>query len=325
MSAAACQYQRLLVQPRRHRYGADVGHQPRSGSALRDARRHLGIPIEQAAADAGVPLRYARLLEGEVTTGGGISDELYLIPFFRRYASALGLNAEEMLPDFIGELHEIAGPAGPPARPAYRSPIVALWKPTAIAVSVGMAVLLLMRQAPDRPTFEDDQWANAEGSRVADGTAGAEAQPPAAPPSPVSGATMEPAPAAAAAASGNGSGEQGGSVEVERVRAAAEPSAVPVPSHAGTGTAGTHELRMVAAEETWLEIAVDDEPKTSHLLEPGESRSWNARAAFTLTLGNAGGVTIALDGRELPKPGRSGEVVRNLRLPPAEAHPAHEG
>src|SRR5205085_836484 len=78
---------------------------------------------------------------------------------------------------------------------------------------------------------------------------------------------------------------------------------------------GARELRIVAAEQTWLSLAVDDEPKRSILLQPGETRSWTARRAFTLTVGNAGGITVSLDGRELPPLGRSGQVVRNLRLP----------
>jgi cytoskeleton protein RodZ len=88
------------------------------------------------------------------------------------------------------------------------------------------------------------------------------------------------------------------------------------------GAPGQRELRITAAEETWLAIGVDDQPVRSTLLKPGDSRTWTAQAAFTLTVGNAGGITVALDGQELPRLGGSGQVVRNLRLPRTDAPPS---
>jgi hypothetical protein len=44
-----------------------------------------------------------------------------------------------------------------------------------------------------------------------------------------------------------------------------------------------------------------------------------------LTVGNAGGITLAVDGQELPPVGRPGQVVRKLRLPgtvPAAVSPS---
>ena len=41
-----------------------------------------------------------------------------------------------------------------------------------------------------------------------------------------------------------------------------------------------------------------------------------AREGFRLTLGNAGGVRVTVDGRALEPLGSSGQVVRDLRVPP---------
>jgi hypothetical protein len=91
--------------------------------------------------------------------------------------------------------------------------------------------------------------------------------------------------------------------------AAAPVAAAPAPAD------GSHELRVSAAQETWFSLGIDDEPKRNIILQPGETRSWTAARAFTLTVGNAGGITVSIDGRELPPLGRVGQVVRNLRLP----------
>ena len=44
-------------------------------------------------------------------------------------------------------------------------------------------------------------------------------------------------------------------------------------------------------------------------------REFEAREGFRLTLGNAGGVRVTVDGRALEPLGQAGQVVRNLPLP----------
>src|SRR4051794_28515209 len=106
---------------------------------LRKTRERLELTIERAAADAGVPLRYARLLEGEPPSGVGVSDELYLIPFFRRYAAALGLPAEELLPDFLGQVQELPAPSTPPHHLRVARRRGSFWKATAAMLAIGAA------------------------------------------------------------------------------------------------------------------------------------------------------------------------------------------
>jgi cytoskeletal protein RodZ len=306
----------------------------RIASALRAARENLGLSIEQAASNAGIPLRYARLLEGESGPGIGISDSLYLIPFFRRYANCLGLKTEDLLADFLAELQETPGATGSQARPSYHSPLALLWKPAAVAAAIVLAVVLVNRRAPERPVFDDEQSVEVSPQgETARAEAGADLRPPApeAADVPQTAGVGGPAPSPAA--------DQAAPAWIEGHAAAAaragtealapsEPAprpdlafATPEPGQGGSA----RELRIVATEETWLALAVDDEPVKSVLLQPGESRTWTARAMFTLTLGNAGGVTVVLDGRTLPSLGKSGQVVRNLRLPQGTPSPPREG
>jgi len=64
-----------------------------------------------------------------------------------------------------------------------------------------------------------------------------------------------------------------------------------------------------------MRIIVDSQPGKELILKPGEMREWTAQNGFTLSLGNAGGVTLNLNGQELPPVGKSGQVVRNMRIP----------
>jgi len=303
----------------------------RIASALRAARANLGLTIEQAALNAGIPLRYARLIEGESGPGIAISDSLYLIPFFRRYANCLGLKAEDLLADFLSELQEAPGLPGSQGRLSYRSPIALLWKPAAVVAAIVLAVVLVNRRTPERPAFDDEQPADVPlHEEMARPEPGADLRSPAPvdlPQAAASGAPTSPPVA-----------DQAGTARIDAPAAAAAPAdtealaadrLAPRPDSAfATATPGqgaaARELHIVATDETWLALVVDDEPVKSILLLPGESRTWTARAAFTLTLGNAGGVTVVLDGRTLPSLGKSGQVVRNLRLPQSAPPPREE-
>ncbi len=345
---------------------------------LRAAREQLGLTIEHAAADAGVPLRYVRLLEGEKPLDVGVSDDLYLIPFFRRYAATLGLPAEELLPDFLGQVQELPPPSPMQLGTRQRRARRLLLRPIAVVLASAAAVVVIMRQAPERAGLDDEHWSGNgnESDRAAggDGTLVATAvEPTPNPPAPerdVAAADQHDATASQPAGIGSpaspfgaeqlptvGAGSTSGSPEIanrapivaaapqpspqaaakhpaveqaaatrdtemEQAAAAGSPAPDATPADAASAPGlGARELRIVAAEQTWLSLGVDDEPKHSILLQPGETRSWTATRAFTLTIGNAGGITVSLDGRELPPLGRSGQVVRNLRLPQGETTP----
>ncbi|MGH8007480.1 MAG: RodZ domain-containing protein [Candidatus Binatia bacterium] len=78
----------------------------------------------------------------------------------------------------------------------------------------------------------------------------------------------------------------------------------------------SHLLKVRAKEKTWLRVSIDgQQPPKDVLLEPGQETEWSAQQGFVLTLGNAGGIHITLDGEDLPPPGKPGQVIRDLRLP----------
>jgi cytoskeleton protein RodZ len=271
----------------------------RIARTLRSARERLGLSVEGAAADSGVPPQYIRLLEGETRVRVGVADELYLIPFFRRYAAFLGLDPAELIPELLAQVQQVPAPAGGPVRLAYPSRLARLWKPAAIVLAVGLATFLLVRRAPERPVFDD----------ASEPHAGQTVEPPGAAPAHDAGATVPPGEAALAEA------DAAVATEPVSAEAAAEAErATPGPAASPAVDGARHELRIVASEETWLAIGIDGEPRKEFLLKPGQTLVRTASVTFTLTVGNAGGITLALDGRELPPLGRSGEVVR-LTLP----------
>ena len=49
-------------------------------------------------------------------------------------------------------------------------------------------------------------------------------------------------------------------------------------------------------------------------MKPGDSVRWHARNGFFLKIGNAGGIKLVLNGKEVGKLGEEGEVVK-INLP----------
>jgi cytoskeleton protein RodZ len=77
-----------------------------------------------------------------------------------------------------------------------------------------------------------------------------------------------------------------------------------------------HTLTLAAKERTWLMIQIDDGRPREILLLERQTLSLVARKRFRLTIGNAGGVQVILDGERFPLAGSSGQVIRDLVLPP---------
>jgi hypothetical protein len=86
--------------------------------------------------------------------------------------------------------------------------------------------------------------------------------------------------------------------------------AEPVPSKPGS----QHTLDVTATETTWLRIEMDEGASEEVLMKPGETRKWTSRNGFGLKVGNAGGVRLVLDNRDIGVPGDKGHVIK-LRLP----------
>jgi hypothetical protein len=67
---------------------------------------------------------------------------------------------------------------------------------------------------------------------------------------------------------------------------------------------------------TWVVVQSDDEAPHEALLQPGQRIIWKAKKKYLLTLGNAAGVVIRLNGETKGPFGKPGQVVRDILLKP---------
>lgn len=75
-----------------------------------------------------------------------------------------------------------------------------------------------------------------------------------------------------------------------------------------------HKLKIVATENTWLHIETGEGEGQEVLLAQGGSNEWSSRKGFNIKIGNAGGVKLILNGKDLGVPGEKGKTLQ-LRLP----------
>jgi cytoskeleton protein RodZ len=78
--------------------------------------------------------------------------------------------------------------------------------------------------------------------------------------------------------------------------------------------------RLIArtVEPTWIRVRMEDGRLSEETIPAGESREWVSNAPFVVTVGNAGGVSLELNGEKLPPLGGKGVVVPRLVLPPTQ-------
>jgi cytoskeletal protein RodZ len=72
------------------------------GKYLTAMRERRGLTREQVSAEAHVPAHYVKMIETD--SYGLVSDQLYVVPFMRRYAALVGADPEEIVSRFVREV-----------------------------------------------------------------------------------------------------------------------------------------------------------------------------------------------------------------------------
>ncbi len=83
---------------------------------------------------------------------------------------------------------------------------------------------------------------------------------------------------------------------------------------AKTETAKEHVLEISAIDTTWLIATIDGTESKDMLLRQGDALKLSAKQGFSLKIGNAGGIKLVFDGKNLGALGENNQVV-NITLP----------
>jgi transcriptional regulator with XRE-family HTH domain len=247
------------------------------GEVLRARREQLGLTLEQVHAQLRIPVHWLRAIEEEQFDAFDAAQ--YAKGFVRSYAQFLGLEAEPL----VQAVAVRVGPRGKPqlVAPSGEVPIRPVAPPSRWRRALGWAALVGV------VAF---LWLAYVGYRQLRAFYATEPVPNPQPPAPA----LTPVPP----------GEQ------------------PQPGHSPplppAAMAGEPVVRvaLVAEDVSWLRVVADGRRVFEGFIRAGERREWEATTSLQLVIGNAGGVRVQVNGRDLGLLGAPGEVVRRTFTPP---------
>jgi cytoskeleton protein RodZ len=265
------------------------------GESLKKSRQEKGLTPKDVAEATRIPAHIIEDLESG--NESRMPAPVYVKGFIRAYARELGLDEEQLLQEYgdsrvlEGEPLELAVSIGT-EKPSSHLAVLVLALVFAVLLLAGGYYFFYKSEEPTAQITPEPvvrvepvkkevpkQEEEASSADIEEAPAGQESDS-----QPESAVYSEPAP-----------------VKEEIREAEVEPEDPAV-------TGGGHTLEVLATEETWLRIYIDDEKIAQYLLRPGQTMSWQAKNQFKLRLGNAGGLKVVLDGRPLPPLGISGQV-----------------
>ena len=246
------------------------------GQLLKEARSARGLTIEAAAAASKIPLHLARLMEEQQFHL--LPDPFYVIRFLRDYSVALGLDPKQVETRFRRQVHppRSSAPLQPPSSIGSRIPVRRLLLYLLPAAAAVPLIFIVLSLFSGR--------------------------------SPAPPASQEPQPPQ----------PQEVSPQPSQVGPAPPP---PGPQEASPGALAPqsqpsrYTLRAEAKETTWLAVSVDGSARREVLLRAGGAAQWSASKGFVVTIGNAEGIALSLNGKLVTLTGGPNRVVQDLTLP----------
>lgn len=253
------------------------------GEELRRERTVRDISLEEISAATKISVRLLTALESSNLSR--LPAPIFTRGFIRAYALHLGIDPDEKVNAYLSDLklgESGEAPAAKKARP--RSRFLRGRRTTAGTIVGGVAGILLLVG-----------WIASPERRPA-------------PPRAKSVASVE------TVAFKNVSFSSDPTPAIRQDPSEMETATAAVPSPVAVGV----KLTLECEEDSWAKLMADGATVFSGMIRRGESYGFQARQGFRLTLGNAGGVRVTVDGRPLDPLGGDGEVVRDLPIPTAE-------
>ena len=280
------------------------------GEKLRQAREAKGVSLAEIAAQTRIGVRMLQALETEQfdRLPGGVFNKSFL----RQYAAFLDLEQEDFVQDYLRRLEPRREVPAEPSAPATLAVSAAgsralLWT----LGSAGLALLvvgILFFSLRDRSSNETLELAATP--EIAESHEAASAPTPSA----AASETGKPTETSSALSGESISTAKGPSASDPADSAEPVPAATPARPSAAIFPAVDPEggevlvLQINAHSTVWLSITADGEKLWQGTLQPDQSREVEASDSIRVTVGNAGGVEMTLNGESLGALGQEGEV-----------------
>jgi cytoskeletal protein RodZ len=254
------------------------------GTILRRARSQQGLELAELAARIKINLKYLEAMEAD--NWKNLPGGFFYKSFVRQYAGALGLSAEEIEAALAGvPVEEAPLPAPPPRKEKSRlrdfRPMMGRrsWGLSRMLPSVSFLLVVVVGCG-----VLYTWWHRIENHAQADAVSSVINVPP---------PKQNTAPAAVS----------------QPVTSPVQPPAQASPQVTPQVDDGDAvHLRLTATEDTWVRVTADGKTVFAGVLKGQESRDVAGKENTRVRIGNAGGVQIEWNGRQLDSFGKRGEI-----------------
>ena len=283
------------------------------GEYLRREREMRGVSLEEISTATKISIRFLQAIENEELSKlpGGI----FTRSFVRTYARYLGLDEERVLADcqLAGQhkpevdIRRITANRARPNGAASRTRIIALLM-AGVLLAIGYVLFRHSRRVMEQQSSTPMVTApstTAPGTNPPPTAAPVQPSTPAQPennPSLPATSTSPPAGAATAPGTLPGGAPSPGAKANPPNQSATSEATSPVAAHTDLV------LQVAATERVWVAVDADGKTVLQKVLIPNEIENLEAHSSFDVTMGNAQGIVLTLNGETLKPLGRHGEV-----------------
>jgi cytoskeleton protein RodZ len=242
---------------------------PALGDRFRAAREARGLSLSDVSEQIRIRSVYLAAIEEE--NWKAIGAAVYVRGFLRTYARFLALDPEEVVAAFNG----LVQPSEDPAASQLPSRIQRPSKRGSLMVWIAASVAALLVAY----VFFNALTMRREAAPIASESAAPSSLP-------------------SIVASASNASPAAGASPVPSVR----------PTAAGPSTDGANSLALVFSASSWLRVTVDGNVSMEGTFPAGTAKTFHGKNAV-VRIGNAGGVEIYVDGKDVGKLGRVGDVA----------------
>ena len=270
------------------------------GASFRKSRESLNVSIDKIAEETRINSRFLLAIENERfdLLPGGIFNR----GFIRTYAQRLGIDPDQAIQGYEEILRAVeAEPIHQEVeRPRGKTTKIPVYYVAVAGLLILVVVFYMLKRPPEIPAAV--QTASVPESSAPE---------PLAPPEP-------PTPDATVIAAAE---TETIAPPVTRTVAPAEIPATPVATVSTVAeaapTSGSIVVELEVQEESWFKLSADgSDVVPSEVLSAGTTRRYTAANSMAVSIGNAAGVALRVNGQPVTSLGRSGQV-RNLTITPS--------
>ncbi|MGD9852452.1 MAG: helix-turn-helix domain-containing protein [Nitrospirales bacterium] len=300
------------------------------GGFLQQARKKKRLSLEEVASQTRIQQKYLEALESE--NFGNLPGKVFAKGFVRSYAKAIGVDEEEALQRFLDtsrnfyeqnqleQQHQHTKVQAEHRGKFNRNLVLVLF------VVLGLSLFYFLPSQQQSSETEEIPDLQAPQDQVENQFSSAPDLPEPSPEPPTSSTSLStPSPDTDPMSSPAISPETGTTLipqdpsletQIKPTPLSQSANPAPVESSPGSSQPGSHLLEIEATQLTWVVVRSDNQTPNEALLQPGQRITWKASKQFLLTLGNAAGVAIRLNGETQGPFGKPGQVVRDILIKP---------